>query len=165
MARSKRAIRGRWYVNTAVSTPYATPTWTNVVLLGDAQLTSDWATQDVNVRLTSVQLTVRTLMQLMVSGKLLKEKTNSAVMAKIAAAFLDPEVQLDILFLDGANTVDGAEGFRFHAEVVKFSEDHATGNVLYKDFELKPGLPDTDAEVPKSVTVTAGNPVYTALAA
>ncbi|MDP1805767.1 MAG: hypothetical protein Q8K72_11410, partial [Acidimicrobiales bacterium] len=89
MARTKRGIRARTYVNTAVSTPYATPTWTNVVLLGDAQVTADWGTEDLNVRLTMVKLVSRTLLDLKLGGKLLKERTATAAYSKFAASFID----------------------------------------------------------------------------
>ena len=164
MARTKRGIKARTFVNTAVSTAYATPTWTNIVLLGDAQVTADWGTEDLNVRLSMVKMIARNLLDLKLGGKILKERTATAAYTKLAASFADGDTQVDLLVLDGPLTQDGVEGFRFHAEVTKWSEDQGTGKTIFKDFELAPGLPDVDAEIPKSVLITSGSPVYTAIA-
>jgi hypothetical protein len=52
-------------------------------------------------------------------------------------------------------------GYRCEFELTKWSEDQATGSVLYKDFELKPSV--NTSNLPQRAVVATGAPVFSAI--
>lgn len=155
---AKRGIKCKLYVNTGT---YASPTWTAVATVSDAVSNAQWGEADASARDTPVKQFDISQMDLSVSGKARVPDAVDTAFDALAAAFLDGSAK-DILVLNGASTENGATGYRYHAKVFNWSEDQAMGNVVYKDFLLKP-TPSSEG-LPKSCTVTSGAPVFTAIA-
>lgn len=156
----KRVIKCKAYVNTASSSAHATPTWAELSLIEDATRTAEWTEATAHARLTLVELVARTGLKLELGGEMLKDTSNAGY-TKLADAFADPDVQVDVLVLDGDETLSGSDGVRFRTEVVKWSEDQSRGATLHKEFTLKPGFPAVIAEIPKVAKVASGAPVFT----
>lgn len=148
-------ILSKLYYNTA---NYASPTWSPIGLVGDLQIPAKWDVSDILVRLSRVKFKNKTALDIGVTGKLLTSQTDTAFLA-VAAAMVNDDV-LDVLALNGANSANGCKGFRFDAQVVNTTEDQGAGNVVWDDFELVPAL---TANLPASVLVTAGAPVFATL--
>lgn len=130
---------------------HGSPTWTEINLVGDAQLNVDWDEGDGNARASRVKLMAKTLMSLEFTGKLRKKYDDAGYVAMMQAALADDAV--DFLILDGDRTLVGSEGWRFDGQVLAASQDQSLGNVLYRDIRIKPTLSDNP---PQAVKVAAG---------
>lgn len=149
-------IKSKCYVNTGAD--YATPTWTEAALIGDLQVDGSWNFAAAQTRETPVERGARTTMPLTISGKM-RVKGDDAVFTKFDDAFHDSTAVLDLMVLNGDKATDDVTGYRCEFELTKWSEDQATGNVLYKDFELKPSV--NTANLPKRAKVASGAPAFT----
>lgn len=70
------------------------------------------------------------------------------------------DIPLDILVLNGPSDEFGSEGYRFWGKVFTWSEDQSLGAVLFKDFSVKPCIPEDVTQPPKKADVLApGGPV------
>lgn len=152
---AKTSIKAKAYYNTA---SFGTPTWVELTLIGDLQIAGQWAFAEAPTRETPVVRGARTTLPLSVSGRMRVVDDNTAYIA-FDDAHMDSDTTLDVMVLNGDDAVNGVTGVRFVAELVNWSEDQAIGNVLYKDFELRPSLDATN--LPKRVEVTSNAPVFT----
>lgn len=139
---------------------YGAPTWIEVDLVGDLKFTFSWNEGEGSARREALQVFEPTNASVMLEGKLRKQYDDTAYVFFRTQHRL--RAVLDILMLDGANNVNGSDGFRFDAKLFQFDEDQAMQNVLYKDFTLKPCISSTTRR-PKTVLVAGGVPVYTDL--
>lgn len=154
---AKTGVKAKAYVNIGGS--YASPTWVEATLLGDVQFSGQWSFADAPTRETPVIRGARTNIPLGVSGKMRNPHSAvaNAVFDAFDDAFFNSSTTLDVMFLDKPKDDNTARGVRSEWELTNWSEDQALGNVLYKDFELKPALATNP---PKRVKVTAGSPVF-----
>lgn len=144
------------------SATWATPTWTEIPTIGEAQLAANWDTQKLNLRLTRVGLEVKTNFNCGVTGKILDDE--SAVFSTLDDAF-NSDGQIDVLVLNGPISRAKSRGVRFMATIKKWDESQNTGDVIMRDFEIVPGLPEDQTQLPqRAVVVTAGTVTLTTLA-
>ena len=64
------------------------------------------------------------------------------------------------MILNGSNTTNGSRGWRYEGQVTSGTEDQGTQAVIMPDLEIKPTVTNN---VPASVVVSAGAPVFTSL--
>jgi hypothetical protein len=151
-------IRSKCYLNTG--TDYATPTWTEIAIIGDLQVDGSWNFAAAQTRETPVERGARTTMPLAISGKMRVQGDNTSF-TTFDDAFHDSTKVLDLLILNGDKATNGVTGYRCEFELTKWSEDQATGSVLYKDFELKPSV--NTSNLPQRAVVATGAPVFSAI--
>lgn len=155
---AKLAIDGT--VNLRLAGSYGLPTWTELDLARDVQVSPAWDQGEAFSRQTSVKEYAKTMLEL---GFTLSVKCDpaDAAYAAMMAAFASKTAITDMMILDGGATTNGAEGFRFDAAVFSASQDQSVGGVLYRDFEVKPSA--FRENPPKSALVTNSVPVFTAI--
>lgn len=133
------------YINTG---SYESPEWDEFDLVGDAAVNPSWEEGDATTRQSLVNQAEPTKMALEVTGRA-RVADDNEVFDTVEAAWIQRN-PLDILALNGKIDSPGASGFRFDGKVFNWSEDQALGNVLFKDFNIKPCASDND---PKFVKV------------
>lgn len=151
-------INCKLYRNTG---SYGSPTWTAIDLVSDATLTPTWDEADGSARVSYGKQTSKTLIGIEVSAKVRASLTDAGYLA-LLSALNSQSTLLDILVLDGPSTTNGVQGYRADFGVFGAPEDQAMGSVIYRDFTLKPGISDN---LLKAVTVSAGAPVFSNIAA
>lgn len=151
----KRGYACKLYRNTA---NFVTPTWDEVSALGDVQLNLAFDEFDATVRGDGVKLSEPTLLGIEVTGRIRSDENSTDFTAFETAALT--RASLDVLVLDGTSTTNGSRGIRAEMKLFNWSEDQALGNVLFREFTLKPCLSENARQ---SVVVSAGAPVLTAL--
>jgi hypothetical protein len=154
---TKIGILSVFYVNDGT---YGSPAWVEIDLISDLAVDAAWDEGESTARRTVVHTFEQTMLALDIPGKIRKDHSDAGYIL-IQNAFLSRAV-IDILALDEDNDVNGATGFRFDGKVFTFSEDQAMGNVLFKDFTIKPCA---SVNVPKFATVVGGVPVFTDIGA
>lgn len=133
------------YINTGT---YEAPDWDEFDLVGDAAVNPNWEEGDATTRQSLVNQAEPTKMALEVTGRA-RVADDNAVFDEVEAAFIQRN-PIDILALNGKIDSPGASGYRFDAKIFTWGEDQAMGNVLFKDFNMKPCASDND---PKFVKV------------
>jgi hypothetical protein len=134
------------YVSTAV---HATPAFVEIDLVGDASVNFAWEEGEATTRQSLVNQSEPTKAALEVTGRVRVEVPNNAIFNTIEKAAIGRTV-LDVLALNGKKDVPGSRGYRFDGKIFNWGEDQALGNVIFKDFNLKPCPSDND---PKFVEV------------
>lgn len=155
---SRLGIDAKVYRNTAT---YGTPTWTEINLVRDVQVTPNWNRSDSSSRASKVMSEVKTQLQLAFTLSVKVSLTDAGYTA-LMDSFVSSTGVLDLLILNGTTTTNGVEGWRFDAGVFTASEDQSIGGTLYRDFEVAPSGHGTNAS--KRVTVTGGAPVFADIA-
>lgn len=150
-------ILSKVYRNTG---SYGSPTWTEVTLVSDVTVTPSWDKGDGSVRASRVKQSAKTQMGLEMSVKIRVDLTDAGYLAFLSG--LHSDTLLDLMILDGPSTTNGVQGYRADFGVFSGSEDQSMGAVLYRDFSIEPGVSSNPA---KSVTVSAGAPVFSNIAA
>lgn len=141
---------------------WSSPTWAEVKTIGDCQLMNEWDVQDLQLRLTRVGLSVKTNFKAGVTGKILDD--DGTQFTTLDNAF-NTDDQVDVLVLNGPISRAKSRGYRFMATVTKWAESQNPGDVIMRDFEIKPGLPEDQTQLPqRAVVVTADTVTLTALA-
>lgn len=153
---AKTGIKSVLYYNTGES--YGSPTWTAISCVSDLQLGSNWNAAEGATRASRVVLNAKTQLVLELTGKVRASDTDT-VYADLVSAALTDEV-LDIMVLDGPKDANGTRGYRFDAHVFGASQDQGLGVVVFTDITIKPAIGDN---APKSVLVTTGAPVFSAI--
>lgn len=156
---AKIGLNCKMYRNTAT---WGAPTWVEVPLVGPLQVGANWAEATGQTRETWVERAARTFLQLNPTGQFRVVDADTTYIA-FDDAFHDPDTVLDLMILNGASTENGVTGYRAEWEVMQWAEDQGPGNVLFKDFGLKPGFPSDTTHKPQRVEVSAGAPVFTDL--
>lgn len=146
-----------FYLNTN-NNDWNAPTWTEVDAISDLNENSDWDVADIPIRRSLVKQGAKTMIDVGVSCKLLREPANNEYQIILNA--LRTRDTVDILVLDGPIDEVGSAGFRYIAQVVKGGGSQNTQDALYRDIVFLP-YPDADADrVPQWADVEAG-PVLT----
>lgn len=147
------------YIRTSGS--FASPTFTEATLVGDLSVTdpNDKLSADARAGV-GIHEYEPGMIDLMISGRIRVDQDNTVFAAIVAAKAA--RTALDVMVLNGKQTVNGSIGYRMEMKVFKLDEDQALGNVLYRDFEFAPCPSD---EAKQTVLVAAGAPGYTAITA
>jgi hypothetical protein len=151
-----------FYLNTNIdgnNVPgWDSPTWSEVDAISDLQENTDWDVADIPIRRSLVKQGAKTMIDVGVSCKLLREPANAEYVILLNA--LRTRDVVDILVLDGPKDEVGSSGFRYIAQVVKGGGSQNTGDALYRDIVFMP-YPDADTDrIPQWADVGAG-PVLT----
>lgn len=149
MSNNRIGVLSGAYINTA---SYATPTWVEIAVLGDCAVNPSYEEGDASTRESRVAYTATTRFMIEISGRVKVTPDNVQYEALLTAFIEDQPVEF--LFLNGKKEKADSTGFRFHGKVFSLGEDQALGNVLYKDFVIKPCPPVVVAEVPKAARVS-----------
>lgn len=146
----KLGVNSKMYLNT--DGPNAGPSWSEVDKVSDLDVDPQWKEGDASVRDSRVEKSVKTLVGLVITGKIRVSDDDPLYIAFWEAAHSD-EV-LDLMILNGKKDVNGVRGYRIHCQVHGGKEDQAMPNVLFMEFTLKPTIGEA-----KKVVIAAGNPV------
>lgn len=146
----KPAIKAVVYRNTGT---YGSPTWTAIDFVRDANIGKPWDFGDASIRATRVKLYHPTQMDIAPSLTVRCDDANAGYLALESSANSGSPIEL--LILDGPIATEGVRGVRASFHVSDTGQDQAIGNVLYKNFELKPAF-STDA-YPKYVVTGSGS--------
>lgn len=156
MSDTRLGFNCKVYANSG--TTYATPTWLEFVLVSDATLSAEFDSFDATTRVSNgVKEMEPTLLGLGVAGQIKVDDDDAAFLMLDERTFM--RKAMDILVLNGDKTDPGVRGWRFWAKNMKLSEDQKLGNVLFREFDLKPCVPLVAAEKPKRAVVSAGGTV------
>lgn len=154
---AKAGIDGAVYRNTGT---YGSPTWAEVTAVRNVNPAYPWDMGDASARATNVKLFRKTQADWSLSFDVRCDDLDAGYQAVYDNAFL-PATLLDMMFLNGPITEEGAAGVRFHANLSISGTTQGIGDVQYDTFDAKPGY-HTDG-VPKVVDVgTASALTYTA---
>lgn len=140
------------YVNDGT---YAAPTWIEIDLVSDLAVNPTWNEGESTARRTAVQTFEETTLALELPGKIRVDRSDAGFLV-FEQAFHNRGV-LDIMALNGAKDQNLSSGYRFDGKLFGFSEDQAMGNVLFKDFTIKPCA---SVNIPKFVAVVGGVPTF-----
>lgn len=153
---AKIAVKSKIYRN---SSAFATPDWNENKRVADAtysETPDEGSADDRGQRVHQFEPTQYTLE---CSGKIRVDPNNPEYVAFRDAAAQD--LGLDLLILDGPNTVEGSEGCRGWFKIFNWSEPQEMANVLYRDFTLKPCVPQDDDETPVQKAIIEAGPTLT----
>lgn len=148
-------ILSKTYRNTGT---YGSPTWSEVTCISDLAINPAWDEADGSSRGSRAKQSGKTLMGLEISAKLRVSPGDENYEAFSDAVYDD--TVLDLMILDGDDAVNDVRGWRADFHVFSAAQDQAMANVLYDDVVLKPAI---SANPTKSVLVTAGSPVFSAI--
>ena len=152
---TRLGILSKFYINDGT---YGAPTWVEIDLISDMAVNGVWEEGDSSARRTRVATADPTRMTLELAGKVRVDRTDAGYFS-LERSFLDTNV-IDVLVLNGAKDQNNSSGYRFDAKIFNWSEDQAMGNVLYKDFSIKPCASDNAV---KAAHVVGGVPVFTTI--
>jgi len=138
---------------------YGSPTWGALTFINDLTVNNQWDKADANSRASRIKQAVKTLLGLSWTGTILVPGETNADYTTIIDAMNSDDI-LDIMVLNGPNTENGVRGYRCDVQVTNATEDQGSGAVLYDQIEF---MPTPSANPPKSVLVTSGAPVFSAL--
>jgi hypothetical protein len=148
-----------FYVRTAGN--FASPTWTELTDIGDFTQNGAWKTAEVELRSSPATMGVKTTIDIGVSFKMITRPAGGSAAYNTVIAALTTRDVIDVMSLNGSNTTNGARGWRYEGQVMSGTEDLGTQAVAMPDIEIKPTV---TSNVPQSVVVAAGAPVFTSLA-
>jgi hypothetical protein len=134
---------------------YNTPTWSEITLISDLTVNPTWEEADASARESRVKQTVKTMINVEITGRLKKKPGDTNYEAIMNAALSDDA--LDMLVLDDTNTTNNARGWRMDAQIFSVSEDQSMSNYMYEDIRI---LPSITTNPVKAVLVTGGNLTY-----
>lgn len=155
---SRLGIDSKVYRNTGT---YGSPTWTEISLVRDVQVNPSWGRADSSSRASKVMSEVKTQLTVAFTLSVKVSLTDTGYIA-LMDSFVDSDGVLDLMIINGTNTTNGVEGWRFDAGVFTASEDQSIGNTLYRDFEVGPSGHATNA--PKRVVVSGGAATFADIA-
>ncbi len=147
------------YYNTAT---FGTPTWVELTNVSNVKIDAAWQSGNGSTRATRVIKEGRTQLPLQITGSMLADKSTGYVAMRTFYYASGTAAVMDVMCLDGSSSTNDSDGVRFEAEVHDFSRDEGDGNVVYRNFTLKPTVFGTN--VIQSVLVTTGAPVFSTLA-
>lgn len=156
MAKAKIGIKGKSYRNSGT---YGTPTWSEITVISDLQVGSNWQTAKSTTRASRINTEVPTTLSLSVTGKIRNDDDDTNFIA-ILAAYHGPTA-VDILVLDGSNSTDGSQGYRGYWYFKKFDLPQGLDDAQFFDFEL---TPDSATQPMKTAAVASSTLGYTAIA-
>jgi len=139
----------------ANSGTYGSPSWLDIDLVSDLAVNPTYNEGESTARRTLVQTFEPTTLALELPGKIRVDRTDEAFLL-LEQAFHNRLV-LDLMALNGASDQNLSSGYRFDGRIFGFSEDQAMGNVLFKEFTIKPCA---STNLPKFVAVVGGTPTF-----
>lgn len=148
-----------FYYNTGT---FGSPTWVELTNVSDITVGGSWESGDGSTRASRVKKEGRTQLPLQISGRMLADKSTGYVAFRTAYYAAGSTGVIDVMCLDSPSDSNGADGFRFEAEVHDWSRVEGLGDVVFRDFTLKPTIFGSNAI--QSVVVSSGAPVFTTLA-
>ena len=151
-------IESGLYVRTGGN--FASPTWTELTEIGDLTQNASWKTAEVEVRTSPATMAVKTTIDIGVSFKMLYRPSGPTAAYNTVIAALATRDVVDVMVINGSNTTNGARGWRYEGQVTSGTEDQGTQAVIMPDIEIKPTITNN---VPASVLVSSGAPVFTSL--
>jgi hypothetical protein len=152
-------LEAGFYVRTGGN--FSSPTWTELTDIGDFTQNGAWKTAEVELRSSPAVMGVKTTIDIGVSFKMLSRPSGPSAAYNTVIAALTTRDVVDVMTLNGSNTTNGARGWRYEGQVTSGSEDLGTQSVSMPDVEIKPTVTNN---VPQSVVVSSGAPVFTSLA-
>lgn len=153
-------VLSKFYVNVG---NFSVPSWLELPMISDCNVDGSWDEGDASARTSRVKVQEPTMMGVEVSGKVrVKDAVDNAGYINMYNAYYRDSV-VEVLVMNGPLNENGAEGYRFQAKVFAWSEDQSLGAVLFKDFTIKPCIPDTVANHPRMAKVVGGTLVYSAI--
>lgn len=147
------------YYNTGT---FGSPTWVELTNVSNVKLDLSFQSGNGSTRATRVIKEGRTQLPLAVTGSMLADKSTGYVAFRTFFLASGTSAVVDVMCLDGDSTTNTTDGVRFEAEIHDWSRDEGDGNVVYRNFTLKPTIYGTN--VIQSVLVTSGAPVFSTLA-
>lgn len=155
-------ILSRLYVNQQIggSGDWINPVWVVADLISDLNVNSSWNQGESSVRRGRLQTFEPTNMALELSGSIRKD-INDEAFFELWNAHLNG-VAVDVMVLDGLNTVNDSEGYRFSGHVFDWGEDQSLGAVIFKTFTIRPSCFDAD-EPAQQAQVIGGVLTFTSL--
>lgn len=153
---AKIAVKAKIYRNTS---DFDTPSWTENKRVADATYTltpDEGSADDRGGRVHQFEPTQYTVE---CTGRMRVDPDDAEYVAFRDAAAQD--LGLDLLILDGANTVEGSEGCRGWFKIFNFSEPQEMANVLYREFTLKPCVPQDASDTHVQFAIIESGPTLT----
>lgn len=158
MPNAKYGFDGTIYFNGGT---YGSPTWGLVNAVRDVNIGADMDETDASTRIGGgVKQSEPTLLAIELSGKIRSNDADSNGFILMETAFFT-RTSLDVLFLDNPNTVNGSRGYRCDMKVFKFGEPQNLGDVLFREFSIKPCA---SANAVNKAVVSGGAPTFSTLA-
>lgn len=139
---------------------YNTPTWSEIDLARDVQVQPAWDQAEAFSRATSVKEYAKGMLELGFTASV-KCAGSDTGYAALMDAFTSKTGTIELLVLDASASTNGAEGVRFTASVFGASQQQSIGEVLYREFDIKPSA--YAANKPKWAEVVNSSPVFTAI--
>ncbi len=139
----KLGIKAVLYRNTAVSTPYASPTWTAMPIVKDVQAGTPWDMADASTRGSRAKIYHPTQIDYSFSAVARCDDADAGYQALLAAA--QEGSTIEMLVMDGPTSVEGSQGVRAHFHVSLTGQPQGIGDVLYANFDFKPGFGTDDS--------------------
>jgi hypothetical protein len=137
---------------------HGSPTWSTVDLISDLTVNAPWDETEASTRESAVKMAVQTLMALEVGGKVKFNETDSNLQTVLDA--MSSGAVLDVMVLNGPSTANGCRGYRFDCQASMAAEDQGLGAVIFDEVKFKP---TPSVNLPATVKVTTGAPVFTTL--
>jgi hypothetical protein len=156
MASARLGIKSGAYLN---SGSYGSPTWTLVTCISDLSVKPAWKEADGSTRASRLELSVKTMLGLQITGKIRADSGDTNWTSIMAALLSDSP--LDMMILNGLSTVNGTIGYRCDFQLYDASEDQGLNAVVFDDIMLKPTVSANSNY--QTVLVTTGAPVFTAI--
>lgn len=116
---------------------YGTPTWTAMPMVRDVQAGTSWEFGDAAIRATRVKLYHPTQQDYDIQMVVRDDDADTGVQLLKDAAVTTTAI--DLLIMDAAISVEGAQGVRAHFHVSQ-TQDQSIGAVIFNTFTLKPGF-------------------------
>lgn len=140
---------------------YGSPTWTAIGLTRDDQDNAPWNMTEAGAKETKAMLYAKTRIDLSRQIVVRADDSDAGYQALLAASDSQTSA-IDMMFLDGPLTAEGAAGYRFHALVNQVGKPLDIDGVVYVTFECKPTWASDG--YPSSVRMAASStPSFTAL--
>lgn len=156
MGQAKLGVKCKVYRNSSL---FATPDWEENKRISDATYTETPDEGIADDRGSRVHQFEPTMYAIEVSGKMRVDPDDAEYIAFRDAAAQD--LGLDLLILDGPNTEVGVEGCRGWFKVFGWGEPQELTTVLYRDFTLKPCVPQDDDTTPVQKAIVEAGPTLT----
>lgn len=151
----KRGYNGKMYINTGT---HGSPVLVEVANLTDAKVSAAFDKTEATTRQGGgTKQSHPTLFDPGFSAKIRSDDSDTTGYIYLETAFYGRSI-VDVILLDGASSVNGSRGVRFDANVFKWDESQGNDEVMFRDFELSPGVTANPA---MNVIVASGAPVYT----
>ena len=160
MARVRLGINCKLYYNTG---SYATPTWTEITIVKDVEITAEMDETDNTTRAEGgAKASEPTLLGIEVSG-LIRHDDEDAAFLVMDNAFWQRTAK-EYLVHNGATSSENSRGIRSYMKIFNWSESQANDAVLHRAFTLKPTISPVAAETMiRRANVEGGTVSYVAI--